>query len=86
MKKTFKGWLYNRIERLGGESFNHVGCKGKDENFIDFLTQFVPEVGMQRKVKFIIEAEGEPEIIASYRLGRNYQKEYNKKRQGKNKK
>jgi len=78
MKKTFKGWLYNRIEKLGGESFNHVGCKGKDKNFIDFLTQFVPQIGMQRKVKFTVEAEEKPEIITSYRVGRNYQEEYNK--------
>ena len=58
MKKTFKGWLFNRMETLGNKEFNHVGCEGDDEKFIDFLTDFVPEVGMRRKVRFTVETEG----------------------------
>ena len=38
MKKTFNGWLYNRIEKLGEKLFNHVRCRGRDEKFINFLT------------------------------------------------
>jgi hypothetical protein len=79
MKKTFEGWLYNRIEKLGDKLFNHVGCRGKDEGFINFLTQFVPEVGMKRKVTFTVETQGKPKVIKSYRVGKNYQSEYRSK-------
>jgi len=61
MKKTFNGYLYNRIEKIGNKKYNHVGCEGDDENFGDFLSQFVPEVGMRRKVKFTIESLGKSE-------------------------
>lgn len=76
MKKTFNGWLYNRIEKLGEKLFNHVGCRGRDEKFINFLTQFVPEVGMQRKVKFTVETQEEPQIIEGYKMAKNYKDEY----------
>lgn len=56
MKKTFDGYLYNRIEKIGNKKYNHVGCEGDDENFGDFLSQFVPKTGMRRKVKFTIES------------------------------
>jgi hypothetical protein len=79
MRKTFEGWLYNRIETLGKESFNHVGCKGVDEQFIDFLAQFVPEEGMQRRVKFTIETKEEPQLVNGYKKAKSYKKEYNKK-------
>ncbi len=36
MKKTFEGWSFNRIEKLGNKKFNHVGCEGENEKFIDF--------------------------------------------------
>jgi hypothetical protein len=73
MKKTFHGSLFNRLEKLGNAKFNHVGCKGNNEKFIDFLTQFVPELGMQRKVKFTIESKEPPEIIKDYKIAKNYQ-------------
>lgn len=79
MKKTFSGWLYNRIEELGGKPFNHIGCRGKDEKFIDFLTHFVPKIGMQRKVKFTVETQKEPKIIESYKVAKNYKDEYGEK-------
>jgi hypothetical protein len=75
MKKTFSGKLFNRIESLGGETFNHVGCEGEDENFIDFLTQFVPEIGMRRKVTFTVESNDEPEEYESYKIEKDYTKE-----------
>jgi len=78
MKKTFDGWLFNRIEKLGGNIFNHVGCNGKNEKFIDFLTEFVPELGMQRKVKFTIETQEEPQIIKEYKIAKGYYKEEEK--------
>ena len=67
MKKVFEGWLFNRIEKLGNKEYNHVGCEGESNRFGDFLTHFVPEVGMRRKVKFTIESRGEPVIIKGYK-------------------
>ena len=55
MKKTIEGYLFNRMEKLGNKSYNHIGCEGESENFGDFLSQFVPNIGMKRKVKFTIE-------------------------------
>ena len=75
MKEIFEGWLFNRMEKLGGATFNHVGCKGKDKKFIDFLTQFVPETGMQRKVKFVIETQENIEKIKDYKIAKYYNKE-----------
>jgi len=63
MKKVFEGYLFNRIEKIGDRKYNHVGCEGEDKNFGNFLSQFVPEVGMRREVKFTIEVREEPKII-----------------------
>jgi len=57
MKKTFDGYLFNRIEKIGNKKYNHVGCEGINGDCGDFLTQFVPEIGMKRKVKFTIESQ-----------------------------
>jgi len=38
MKKAFNGWLYSKIEKLGENPFNYLGCRGKDEKFVNFLT------------------------------------------------
>lgn len=72
MKKTIKGWLFNRIEIIGNKKYNHIGCEGEDKEFGDFLIQFVPKVGMRRKVKFTIEALEEPEIVEEYKEGKSY--------------
>jgi len=56
MKKTFIGWLFNRIEIIGNKKYNHVGCEGTtpgSEEFGKFLLQFVPK---RRKARFTIEA------------------------------
>ena len=58
MKKTIKGQLFNRMEKLGNKEFNHVGCEGENNSFGDFLSSFVPKIGMKRKVKFTIETIG----------------------------
>lgn len=63
MKKTFKGYLFNRIEKIGNKKYNHVGCEGDSENFGNFLSQFVPEIGTRRKVKFTIESLEKPKKI-----------------------
>jgi len=67
MKKTFEGYLFNRLEKIGNKNYNHVGCEGEDSEFGDFLTKFVPEIGMKRKVKFTIESTDEPKIIKEYK-------------------
>jgi len=72
MKKTFSGWLFNRMEKLGGKVFNHVGCEGDDEEFIDFITQFVPKTGTKRKVTFTIESNEEVENVEAYKIAKDY--------------
>ncbi len=67
MKKTFEGYLFNRLEKIGNKDYNHVGCEGEYNEFGDFLTYFVPELGMKRKVKFTIESLEDPEIVEEYR-------------------
>jgi len=73
MKKVFSGWLFNRMELLGGEVFNHVGCTGDDEQFIDFLTHFVPEPGTTRKVTFTVEAQTDLEEREEYKTPKDYE-------------
>ncbi len=55
MKKTIKGTLFNRMEKLGNKEFNHIGCEGEKDSFGNFLSSFVPKIGMKRKVRFTIE-------------------------------
>ena len=67
MKLTFEGYLFNRLEKIGNKKYNHVGCEGETNGFGDFLTQFVPELGMKRKVKFTIESKEKPKIVEEYK-------------------
>lgn len=67
MRKTFEGWVFNRIEIIGNKEYQHVGCGGERKDFGDFLAQFVPKLGMRRKVKFTVEALEEPEIVEEYK-------------------
>jgi hypothetical protein len=55
VKRSIEGWLFNRMERLGDREYNHVGCEGDSKDFGSFLLQFVPEVGMRKRVRFTIE-------------------------------
>jgi hypothetical protein len=68
MKLTFEGYLFNRLEKIGNKNYNHVGCEGEHSEFGDFLTHFVPKIGMRRKVKFTIETQAESEIIKDYQI------------------
>ena len=69
MKKTFEGHLFNRIEIFGNKKYNHVGCESDNSKFMDFLSQFVPKVGMRRKVTFTVESKKEPTIVEEYKSG-----------------
>lgn len=72
MKQIFEGWLFNRNEIMGNETFNHVGCEGGSEEFVDFIAQFVPELGMRRKVRFTVESDEEPVSIEEYKTEKIY--------------
>lgn len=67
MKKTFEGYLFNRLEKIGNKTYNHVGCEGENRDIGDFLTEFVPDLGMKRKVKFTIEPVEGPKMIKEYK-------------------
>jgi hypothetical protein len=67
MKLTFEGYLFNRLEKIGNKNYNHVGCEGENSEFGDFLTHFVPELGMKRRVKFTIDSLEDPKIVKEYR-------------------
>ena len=74
MKKTFNGWLFNKMEKWDGKVFNHVGCEGNNEQFIDFLTQFVPKTGTRRRVTFTIESQDYMKEIEDYKIAKDYTK------------
>ena len=38
MKKTFEGYLFNRLEKIGNKTYNRVGCEGENRDIGDFLT------------------------------------------------
>jgi hypothetical protein len=62
MKKQFKGYLYNRLEELGNETFNHIGCESDGDDFGDFMQSFVPKLGMKKKVIITVEIIDENEM------------------------
>lgn len=55
MKKTIKGYLFNRIEELGNKKYNHIGFEGEKTSFGDLMASLVPEVGMKKKAQLTIE-------------------------------
>ncbi len=55
MKKSIIGFIFNRIEELGGKKYNHVGFEGEKEDFGELLTTIVPNIGDKKKVKITIE-------------------------------
>ena len=55
IKKTFYAYLYNRIETIGKEKFNHIGCEGIKQDCGETLSTFVPNLNDRKKVKLTIE-------------------------------
>jgi hypothetical protein len=55
MKKTIEGYLYNRIEKLGEQEYNHIGFEDEKQVFGDMLATLVPKVGDQKKARLTIE-------------------------------
>ena len=61
MKKTIKGYLFNRIEKLGDKEYNHIGFEGESQSFGDLLASLVPKIGIKKKVRLTIEVlENDP--------------------------
>ena len=52
-----KGEFFNRIEKLGGREYNHIGFEDEKGSFGDLIATIVPKVGDRKKVKLIIEVE-----------------------------
>ena len=71
-KQIFEGWLFNRLEKINEQVFNHIGFEGNEKDFIDFLSQFVPEIGTRRKVSLIMKAEDEIEEREDYKIAKDY--------------
>jgi hypothetical protein len=55
MKKTIKGYLFNRIEKLGNKNFNHIGFEDDQKMFGELIATLVPEVGMKKRAKLTVE-------------------------------
>jgi len=55
MSKSIKGYLINRIEKLGNKDYNHITFEDENKKFGDMLQSIVPEVGDRKKVKITIE-------------------------------
>lgn len=55
MKKVIEGYLYNRIEKLGGRNFKHVGFEDDEGKFGEYLEEMVPIIGSKKKAKLTIE-------------------------------
>ena len=55
MKKTIEGNLFNRIEKLGGKEYRHIGFEDKNNAFGDLMESMVSKSGMNKKARLTIE-------------------------------
>ena len=55
MKKIIEGYLYNRIEKLGDQEYNHIGFEDEKQTFGDMLAALVPKIGDRKKARLTIE-------------------------------
>ena len=55
MKKTIKGYLFNRVEQLGDKKYNHIGFEDEEKTFGDMIASLVPKIGMKKKARLTIE-------------------------------
>jgi hypothetical protein len=55
MRKRIIGYLFNRLEEMGKEKFNHIGFEGEKESFGEMMAAIVPEIGMRKKARLTIE-------------------------------
>ncbi len=54
-KKEIYGYLFNRIEEIGGQKMQHIGFEPEEGDFGTMLEEFVPNIGDKLKVKVIFE-------------------------------
>jgi len=54
-KKTIEGYLFNRLEKLGGQEYNHIGFEDEKQVFGDMLAALVPNVGERKRARLTIE-------------------------------
>jgi hypothetical protein len=52
---TIKGFIFNRVEKLGGKNYNHIGFSDDKNRFGEMLGSLVPEIGMTKKARLTIE-------------------------------
>ena len=57
MKKTIDGYLFNRIEKLGGKEYSHIGFEDDAKSFGDLIASLAPEVGSKKKARLTIELD-----------------------------
>ena len=55
MRQTIEGYLFNRIEKLGGKKYNHIGFEDDNRSFGDMLASLVPKIGDKKKARLTIE-------------------------------
>jgi hypothetical protein len=70
LKKNFYAYLFNRIEEIGNEKFNHIGCEGINKECGDILSTFVPNLNDRVKVKFTIETSNIKKLKRTYELSK----------------
>jgi hypothetical protein len=51
MKKTFEGYLFNRIENMGNKKYNHIGCEGDVNDFGNFFISVCAQSRYPKKGK-----------------------------------
>ena len=57
IRKTIEGELYHEVGKFGDDNYRHIGFRDMDNKFGDMMESIVPEVGMVRKARIIIEID-----------------------------
>ena len=52
---VIEGEFYHIIEELGNQKYEHIGFRDKENKFGSTMASIVPEVGMTKKAKLIVE-------------------------------
>ena len=56
-KIEIKGEFYHIIEELGNKKYEHIGFRDKENKFGEMMQSIVPEVGMIKKARLIVEID-----------------------------
>ncbi len=52
---TIEGELFHEIEEFGGKKYEHIGFRDPENRFGELLAQLVPEIGMHKRARIILE-------------------------------